>query len=55
MVTGAGSGIGRAEKVEGEIGKPEEPTAGVAFLATDDASFLNGTTLIVDGGRLDIL
>ncbi|QEC55627.1 SDR family NAD(P)-dependent oxidoreductase [Flavisolibacter ginsenosidimutans] len=44
-----------AEKVEGEIGKPEELAAAIAFLASDDASFINGTTLIVDGGRLDIL
>ena len=44
-----------AEKVEGEIGKPEELAAAIAFLASDDASFINGTTLVVDGGRLDIL
>ncbi len=27
----------------------------ICFLAADEASFINGTTLIVDGGRLDIL
>src|SRR5205085_5236008 len=43
------------EKVEGEIGKPEELAAAICFLASEDASFINGTTLIVDGGRLDIL
>jgi NAD(P)-dependent dehydrogenase (short-subunit alcohol dehydrogenase family) len=43
------------EKVEGAIGKPEELAAAICFLASDDASFINGTTLIVDGGRLDIL
>ncbi len=43
------------EKVQGAIGKPEELAAAIAFLASDDASFVNGTTLIVDGGRLDIL
>ncbi|MDQ6608602.1 MAG: SDR family oxidoreductase [Bacteroidota bacterium] len=44
-----------AEKVEGEIGKPEELAAAICFMASDDASFINGTTLVVDGGRLDIL
>lgn len=44
-----------AEVVSGAIGKPEELAAAIAFIASDDASFVNGTTLIVDGGRLDIL
>ena len=44
-----------AEKVEGAIGKPEELAAAICFLASDEASFINGTTLVVDGGRLDIL
>lgn len=44
-----------AEKVEGAIGKPEELAAAICFIASDDASFINGTTLVVDGGRLDIL
>lgn len=43
------------EKVEGAIGKPEDIAAAVCFLASDDARFITGTTLIVDGGRLDIL
>lgn len=43
------------EKIEGAIGKPEELAAAIAFLASDDASYVNGTTLVVDGGRLDIL
>jgi len=43
------------EKVEGAIGQPEELAAAICFIASDDASFINGTTLIVDGGRLDIL
>jgi NAD(P)-dependent dehydrogenase (short-subunit alcohol dehydrogenase family) len=41
--------------VEGAIGQPEELAAAICFIASDDASFINGTTLIVDGGRLDIL
>jgi NAD(P)-dependent dehydrogenase (short-subunit alcohol dehydrogenase family) len=44
-----------AEKVEGAIGKPEQLAAAICFLASDDAGFINGTTLVVDGGRLDIL
>ena len=44
-----------AEVVSGAIGKPEELAAAICFMASDEASFINGTTLIVDGGRLDIL
>ena len=29
--------------------------AAICFIASDDARFVNGTTLAVDGGRLDIL
>jgi NAD(P)-dependent dehydrogenase (short-subunit alcohol dehydrogenase family) len=44
-----------AEVVSGAIGKPEELAAAICFMASEDASFINGTTLVVDGGRLDIL
>jgi glucose 1-dehydrogenase len=43
------------EKIEGDVGKPEELAAAICFLASDEASYVNGTTLVVDGGRLDIL
>jgi len=43
------------EKVEGAIGKPEDIAAAICFLAADEARFITGTTLVVDGGRLDIL
>ena len=44
-----------AEKIEGAVGKPEDLAAAICFLAADEARFINGTTLVVDGGRLDIL
>lgn len=44
-----------AEKIEGAIGKPEDIAAAILFLASDEARFINGTTLVADGGRLNIL
>ena len=40
------------EKITGAIGKPEDLAAAICFLAADDATYINGTTLVVDGGRL---
>jgi len=35
-----------------EVGKPEQVAAAVAFLLSDDATFISGAALNVDGGRL---
>lgn len=43
------------ERMVGTIGKPEEIAAAICFLASDEASYVNGTTLAVDGNRLNIL
>jgi len=34
----------------GRLGKPEEIAAAISFFASDDASFITGQTLFVDGG-----
>lgn len=47
--------ISGKETIEGHVGTPEELAAAICFLASDEASYINGSTLVVDGGRLDIL
>lgn len=34
----------------GRMGKPEEIASGILFLASDEASYITGTELVIDGG-----
>jgi NAD(P)-dependent dehydrogenase (short-subunit alcohol dehydrogenase family) len=38
----------------GRVGRPEEVAAIVAWLASDEASYVTGTTVYADGGRLPL-
>ena len=35
----------------GRLGKPEDIARGVAFLVSDDADFITGSTLSINGGQ----
>jgi glucose 1-dehydrogenase len=43
------------EKVTGAVGEPDDIAAAICFLASNEARFITGTTLVVDGGRLNVL
>jgi NAD(P)-dependent dehydrogenase (short-subunit alcohol dehydrogenase family) len=48
---------GMAERLKasiplGRVGAPEDIAAGIAYLASDDASFVTGHNLIISGGRV---
>ena len=34
----------------GRVGEPEDIAAGILFLASDDASYMTGAELLMDGG-----
>jgi 3-oxoacyl-[acyl-carrier protein] reductase len=61
LVTSASKGIGLAPGSPGEklyldrvpqhrFGRPAEIAAGICFLLSDDAAFITGQTLRIDGG-----
>ena len=39
----------------GRVGRAEEVAAAYAFLASDDASFIHGAGLVIDGGQLAVM
>jgi meso-butanediol dehydrogenase / (S,S)-butanediol dehydrogenase / diacetyl reductase len=47
------SGVEKIDKAD--VGTPDQLASAIAFLASDDAAFVQGTGLVVDGGRLDHL
>jgi len=40
------------DRIIGRVGKPEEIAAGILFLTTAEASFVNGAPFFIDGGLL---
>lgn len=45
-----------AERIPlGRVGEAEDVAAAYAFLASDDAAFIHGTGLVIDGGQLAVM
>ena len=49
-MTAGNAAVDRAASLFARMGTPEEIARAVVFLASDEASFVTGQTLIVDGG-----
>jgi NAD(P)-dependent dehydrogenase (short-subunit alcohol dehydrogenase family) len=47
------SGVEKIDRAD--VGSADDLAAAIAFLASDDAKFVQGAALVVDGGRLDRL
>lgn len=55
MVSAKGTGVDRGAKSPmGRVGQPIEVAYGVLFLASDEASYVTGTELVIDGGVLSL-
>jgi 3-oxoacyl-[acyl-carrier protein] reductase len=46
-----GAKLAGQHNVQNRVGEPEEIAAPVCFLLSDEASFITGTLLVVDGGE----
>jgi NAD(P)-dependent dehydrogenase (short-subunit alcohol dehydrogenase family) len=42
----------RPPKLTGERGEPDDIAAAFAYLASDDAAFVSGSVLVVDGAQM---
>jgi 3-oxoacyl-[acyl-carrier protein] reductase len=53
--SGASTEAMARKSVLGKVGTPEDIAHAVLFLASDEARFVTGQVLTVDGGRMDFL